>query len=151
MGGHYGAPADAWVRGESGLFNLHQYLAHLLGANVHPDGTILADPASVMVLRFLAFIYLYHYLNWFTKTTLLSWHKMSRENWQTVLVLYSGAIGCYWMNFRAGFYVVNFLSLLHVLLEFPLNWKTIHFIGAGVARKTGMLRPAVESTVRVGP
>ena len=33
------------------------------------------------VLRFLAFIYLFHYLNWFAKTEELPqlWHKVSRS------------------------------------------------------------------------
>ena len=113
-----------------GFRSLHGYLVRLLGHNLHPDATILADPAAAGVLRFLAFIYLFHYLNWFAKTELLQWHRVSRRSWAWIVVLYSVSAGCYLWNFRVGFYMVNFLSMLHVFLEFPLNWHTGRFLMA---------------------
>ena len=131
---HYRAPGAYWVKAETGFSALHVYLAGLLGRNLHPDASILSDPAAAGVLRFLAFIYLYHYLNWFAKTELLQWHKVSGKTWGLIGVLYCFSIGCYLWNFVVGFYIVNFLSLLHIFLEFPLNWHTSHFLLSSVAR-----------------
>ncbi len=137
---HYQAPGGYWLKAETGFSGLHLYLAHLLGRNLHPDATIMSNPAAVGVLRVVAFIYLYHYLNWFAKTELLQWHRMSKRQWSTIGALYGLAVGCYLWNFVVGFYIVNFLSLLHVLLEFPLNWQTGRFLAASAA-KLGRAKP----------
>ncbi len=130
----YPAPGTYWIQAEQGFGSLHHYLERLLGHNLHPDATILADPSAAGLLRFFAFIYLFHYLNWFAKTELLQWHRVSRRSWMWIVVLYSVSAGCYVWNFRVGFYLVNFLSLLHVFLEFPLNWHTGRFLGASITR-----------------
>jgi len=130
----YPAPSGYWINAEAGFSALHGYLVGLLGHNLHPDATILADPAAAGVLRLLAFIYLFHYLNWFAKTELLQWHKVSRRSWAWIAMLYSVSVVCYLWNFVVGFYIVNFLSMLHVFLEFPLNWHTGRFLVASVAR-----------------
>jgi hypothetical protein len=130
----YPAPGRYWISAEAGFSALHGYLAGLLGHNLHPDASILDDPAAAGVLRFLAFIYLFHYLNWFAKTELLQWHRVSRGSWGWISVLYSLSVGCYLWNFTVGFYLVNFLSMLHVFLEFPLNWHTSRFLTTSVAR-----------------
>ncbi|HWW97866.1 MAG TPA: hypothetical protein VNY74_09215 [Edaphobacter sp.] len=130
----YPTPGSYWINAEAGFSSLHGYLARLLGRNLHPDASILADPAAAGVLRFLAFIYLFHYLNWFAKTELLQWHRVSRRSWVWIAVLYSVSVGCYLRSFMVGFYLVNFLSMLHVFLEFPLNWHTGRFLATSVAR-----------------
>jgi hypothetical protein len=130
----YPAPGSYWINAEAGFSALHGYLARLLGHNLHPDASILADPAAAGVLRFLAFIYLFHYLNWFAKTELLQWHRVSRRSWGWIALLYSVSVGCYLWSFMVGFYIVNFLSMLHVFLEFPLNWYTGRFLTTSVAR-----------------
>jgi hypothetical protein len=130
----YPAPGSYWIHAEAGFASLHGYLARLLGQNLHPDATILADPAAAGVLRFLAFIYMFHYLNWFAKTELLQWHRVSLRSWVWIAVLYTVSVGCYLWNFVVGFYLVNFLSMLHVFLEFPLNWHTGRFLMGSVAR-----------------
>jgi hypothetical protein len=130
----YPAPGSYWINAEAGFSALHGYLARLLGHNLHPDASILADPAAAGVLRFLAFIYLFHYLNWFAKTELLQWHRVSRRSWGWIALLYSVSVGCYLRSFMVGFYLVNFLSMLHVFLEFPLNWHTGRFLANSVAR-----------------
>jgi hypothetical protein len=131
---NYPAPGSYWIHAEAGFSSLHGYLMRLLGHNLHPDATILADPAAAGVLRFLAFIYMFHYLNWFAKTELLQWHRVSRRSWGWIAALYSVSVGCYLWNFVVGFYLVNFLSMLHVFLEFPLNWHTGRFLTISVTQ-----------------
>ena len=130
----YLAPGSYWVHAEAGFSELHRYLAGLLGANLHPGMTMMTDPAATGVMRVLAFIYMYHYLNWFAKTELLKWHLVSRRSWVTILALYGLSIGCYLYSFVLGFYIVNFLSLLHVLLELPLNWHTGHYLASAIPK-----------------
>jgi hypothetical protein len=130
----YPTPGSYWINAEAGFSALHGYLVRLVGHNLHPDASILADSAAAGVLRFLAFIYLFHYLNWFAKTELLQWHRVSRRSWAWIAALYSVSVGCYLWNFVVGFYIVNFLSMLHVFLEFPLNWHTGQSLTASIAR-----------------
>jgi len=136
----YPAPGRYWINAEAGFSALHGYLVGLLGHNLHPDASILADPGAAAVLRFLAFIYLFHYLNWFAKTELLQWHRVSRGSWTWIALLYSVSVVCYLWSFVVGFYLVNFLSMLHVFLEFPLNWRTGRFLTDSVARLWGKLQ-----------
>jgi hypothetical protein len=70
----------------------------------------------------------------FAKTELLGGHRVSRRSWVWIAVLYSVSVGCYLRSFMVGFYLVNFLSMLHVFLEFPLNWHTSCFLVKSVAR-----------------
>ena len=142
----YSSPGQYWIHAESGFADLHGYLVHLLGGNLRPDSSILSSVPAAAVLRCLAFIYLFHYLNWFTKTDLLQWHRVSRRSWTVIVLLYALSIGCYLWNFLIGFYVVNFLSLLHVFLEFPLNWQTGQFLTSAF---TGLWKPSPARNIPV--
>jgi hypothetical protein len=80
-------------------------------------------------MRFIAFAYTYHYLNWFSKTSIIQWHKIPAL-WSAVNVaLWLAALGLYAWNYRIGMLVLFALSWLHVLLEFPLDQRT--FVGIG--------------------
>jgi len=51
-------------------------------------------------------------------------------------------------NVRVGFIVVNFMGMMHVLLEFPLNWHTLRFVTGRMRGVRGETKPArVEATV----
>lgn len=80
-----------------------------------------------MVMRFVSFTYLYHFLNWFSKTSLIGWHRGSK--WQLSLVFLSwiACVGIFFWDYLTGVSVIFFFSILHVFLEFPLNHRT--FIG----------------------
>ena len=76
------------------------------------------------IFAFLSFAYTYHYLNWFSKVELIRWHQISPRRWTVIIGLYLAAIGLYLYDYTIGFKVLIYLSLLHVLLEFPLNIQT---------------------------
>jgi len=118
-----GMPGPYWMSSETTFADLHQYVAGLMGLGMQFDPGKVLEPNAVLVFRFLAFIYLHHYLNWFAKTELLAWHKVSRGSWAAILGLYTVSIGIYAYSFAMGFYAAYFLSMLHVLLEFPLDWR----------------------------
>ena len=94
---------------------------------------------GIMLMRFIAFAYLYHYLNWFSKTEIIQWHKVPKVRFIAVIVLWLAACGFYLYDYGLGLSVLFFLSFTHVLLEFPLNIVSIVGIGkeAGAIFKHG--------------
>ncbi len=84
------------------------------------------NPEQVTALmRFIAFAYTYHYLNWFSKTHLIRWHKVTSARLSLIVVLYVGSLAVYAIDWALGFKVLLFLSVGHVFLELPLALKTI--------------------------
>ncbi len=83
---------------------------------------------SHAVLAFLSFAYTYHYLNWFSKTEVIKWHLIPRQRWVAIAMLYVASISIYLIDFNTGFLVLSFLSLAHVVLEFPLNAVSVKMI-----------------------
>lgn len=110
---------------ETGFTGLNTRLADWLNLS-GPDGIGLASSVGLRIQSFLAFIYLYHYLNWFSKTSLIKWHKSLKKNttigmamiWLLIVVLY-------FINFKLGLLIAVLFSYTHVFLEFPLNIRTV--------------------------
>ena len=84
---------------------------------------------GIMLMRFIAFAYLYHYLNWFSKTEVIRWHKVPKVRFVGVIALWLVACGLYAYDYAVGLSFLFFLSFTHVLLEFPLNVTSIIGIG----------------------
>ena len=82
-------------------------------------------PGELAFMRLMGFAYSYHYLNWFSKTRIINWHKVSRARVSVIGAIYLGSVGLYAVDYRLGFLVLVTLSIAHVVLEFPLNIKTI--------------------------
>lgn len=97
--------------------------------------------ATSGVLSFLAFAYLYHYLNWFTKAGFLGWHRVGRGRAAALTALYAASLALYAADFRAGFAAASALGLLHVLLELPLDARA-------AAALTGLTRVPAGGTLR---
>jgi hypothetical protein len=93
-----------------------------------------ARPASydafVAIGRFLGFAYTYHYLNWFSKTGIIRWHAVSRARMAGIGVLYVASLAVYAYDYATGLIALFLLSLLHVLLEFPLDVRTMVSLAA---------------------
>ena len=95
----------------------------------HIDNWIYYSGIGIMLMRFIAFAYLYHYLNWFSKTEVFRWHKVPKARFVGVIVLWLASCGFYLYDYSLGLSVLFFLSFTHVLLEFPLNIVSIVGIG----------------------
>ena len=75
---------------------------------------------------FIAFAYTYHYLNWFSKTSVIGWKKgLSKNKAIWILVIWVLSVSLYFYDYKSGFLALFFLSYLHVFLEFPLNITSI--------------------------
>jgi hypothetical protein len=120
-------PATAAVRGIYSFFEpLNVQLLALAG---HRGEGIYDTNAALAVMRLIAFAYLYHYLNWFSKTSIIRWHDVPRRRFVAIITVWIAALAIYAHDYSLGLSLLYMLSLLHVLLEFPLNHKTF----AGIA------------------
>ena len=77
---------------------------------------------GVALMRFIAFAYTYHYLNWFSKTEIIRWHAVPRSRFLIVVAAAVASVALYAVDYSLGFKWLFLLSLMHVMLEFPLNW-----------------------------
>jgi hypothetical protein len=91
--------------------------------------SVFFSTIGIMLMRFIAFAYLYHYLNWFSKTEVIRWHKVPKLRFAAVIGLWLVACGLYAYDYSLGLSFLFFLSFSHVLLEFPLNIVSIIGIG----------------------
>lgn len=102
------------------LFNLGQL------SNVNE---VFTSNAGFVIMRFISFAYVYHYLNWFSKTTVIKWHNVPKSSLIITLIIWVFSVALYWLDYNLGLKVLFFLSFLHVFLEFPLN--IVSFTGIG--------------------
>ncbi|NND64218.1 MAG: hypothetical protein HKN48_13600 [Flavobacteriaceae bacterium] len=109
----------------SKFLNLNLAMTDMLNGFV--DGKFMVlSPVGIKVQIFIAFAYTYHYLNWFSKTSIIGW-KQSLTTRKTLYIalIWVGAIVLYLSDYFTGFVALYFLSMLHVFFEFPLNVITI--------------------------
>jgi hypothetical protein len=119
-------PPGEYVReAYRGFSDLNFALASSLGLGaMGAEADVFTSSAGVRVQRFIAFAYTYHYLNWFSKTSIIQWYRIPRA-WAIVnFVVWVLSVGLYLSNFRIGLAVLFGLSFSHVVLEFPLNHRT---------------------------
>ncbi len=110
---------------DSGIGELVLRIAELL--NVHTYGTLdITTSNAVKIMTFISFAYTYHYLNWFSKTSIIGWSRnLTKQKTYAILLIWIGVIILYKYNFNYGLVLLFFFSTLRVLLEFPLNITTI--------------------------
>jgi hypothetical protein len=101
--------------------------------NQHID--IFNNPFSIILTRLIAFAYTYHYVNWFSKTCVINWHKMSIKRSFIIGIIWLASIALYFYNYRIGIKWLFMLSLAHVILEFPLNHRSFVGIGRELGRR----------------
>jgi len=122
---------DGYIRQSYRFFEaVNFYLAKLFGMqSINEPADIYIGNQAWAIMRLVAFSYTYHYLNWFSKTSIIGWHRVSPLWLITVFSTWIFAVGIYLWDYTLGLLSLSFLSMLHVFLEFPLNHKT--FIGIG--------------------
>lgn len=110
---------------KSGFYNVNTLLARMGGIQTKGYSPFLSV-MGIKIQIFIAFCYTYHYLNWFSKTSIIGWNKnVSIPKFITIIIVWIGAVGLYWYNYIIGFNVLFLLSTMHVFLEFPLNISSI--------------------------
>ncbi len=104
---------------------------------------LFASNAGIIIMRLVAFSYTYHFLNWFSKTSIIKWHLIPKKSLAIVFLLWVASLALYAYDFYIGLQVLYFISLLHVVLEFPLDHRT--FIGIGHELKGIVMRRNVQA------
>jgi hypothetical protein len=106
--------------------NVAPALGRLLGiANVKLDTRLTS---------LLAFVYTYHYLNLFIKAEVIRWADISGTRLGLVVAASAASTALYFYDYTFGFTVLLALSLVHVVLEFPLNGLALRQLGAAVGQ-----------------
>lgn len=83
---------------------------------------LMVSKLGIQIQTFIAFAFLYHYLNWFSKISLIGWLKnTSGKELILIGIAWLFSVLLYYYNYQLGFTLLFFMSLLHVVLEFPLN------------------------------
>lgn len=110
---------------------VNYYLSEIFSLGIDELSTkyIYQSNAGLMVMRFIAFSYTYHYLNWFSKTSIIKWHEVRRSTLLITLAIWALSVIIYISDYHTGLVWLFFLSFLHVTMEFPLNFRS--FIGIG--------------------
>ncbi len=129
---NFGVPVTDYGKQTYYLFrslNTSLYRVFGFGDLQFSDSNFFFGSEAIAIMRFIAFAYTYHYLNWFSKTTVIKWNQISKKRMTIIIILWIVSVGLYAFNYKVGFYALFLLSMLHVLLEFPLNHQT--FIGIG--------------------
>ena len=132
------------------IFNLHEFGNPEMTLSQFVDSFnnyIYQNPLSLAIMAFIAFAYTYHYLNWFSKTSVIQWHNIPRARFIGIITLWLLSIGLYWYDYAVGLQWLFLLSFTHVLLEFPLNQLTFINIGKEIGgiftgKKPGGSKPA---------
>lgn len=126
-----GHTAGEYVRSSYGSFQTLN--AELIKISYLGTGTSLKEiyesTAGLIVMRLIAFAYTYHYLNWFSKTSIIKWHEIPKSRTAIIICVWMSALVLYGFSYQTGMVALYFLSVLHVMLEFPLNHQTFAGIG----------------------
>lgn len=104
---------------------LNQTLLILLGEKNTPEHIIYFSNLGTRLMQFIAFAYTYHYLNWFSKTSVIQWHKTTKTKIVIILLFWIVSVLLYLYNYKTGLYWLYLLSLTHVILEFPLDITSV--------------------------
>jgi hypothetical protein len=93
----------------------------------------------------LAFVYTYHYLNWFIKADVIRWTDIPPGRLALMAGISVVSTGLYFYDYALGFSVLLALSLVHVVLEFPLNALAMRQLGEAV--RQGLQRKHAKRAV----
>lgn len=104
------------------LFQMHQSDSRHALVPFHNLEDLYRSSAASRAMTFIAFAYIYHYFNWFSKTSVIGWHRISKKRIVLILGAWAASIAIYAWDYSLGLMWLAILSLSHVTLEFPLNW-----------------------------
>lgn len=120
---------------DAAFFNYSQQLFDAIKHTPADKSMVYNSSFGTMLARFIAFAYTYHYLNWFSKTSIIKWHKVPRKALITVLIIWVLSLILYITDYRTGIMALYFLSFLHVTFEFPLNFRSFIEVGTELKRR----------------
>ncbi|MCX6182591.1 MAG: hypothetical protein NT150_11765 [Bacteroidetes bacterium] len=103
--------------------------------HIEKERTLESTRTILRIQAFIAFAYTYHYLNWFSKTSIIKWHQVSKKELALIGGFWAFSVGLYYYDYHVGLTVLFLLSFFHVFLEFPLNVQSIKGIVQSISIK----------------
>jgi len=85
---------------------------------------IFQSPPGIALMRFIAFAYLYHYLNWFSKTSIIKWNRITMPRAVVIVSMWMALLAMYANDSKTGVVILMVLSFAHGFLELPLDHRT---------------------------
>ena len=122
------------------ILSINEALASIISKAPFTLETAFSSNTGIAIMRFIAFVYTYHYLNWFSKTSVIQWHAIPKKWLFTILAIWIASVSLYAFDYIQGLQWLYFLSVLHVFLEFPLNFRSFQQIY--VSTKNIFINPA---------
>lgn len=104
---------------------LNQTLLSISGEENATKQSVYFSNFGIKLMQFIAFAYMYHYLNWFSKTSIIQWHKTTKVKIIAIIIIWILSVLLYLYNYKTGLYWLYLLSLTHVILEFPLDITSV--------------------------
>jgi hypothetical protein len=90
------------------MFRLNAYMAHIFEPSGN-DKFYLFSAIGIKVQIFIAFCYTYHYLNWFSKTTVIGWGKaLFAKKFVVTIIIWCASVLLYWYDNKTGFIALIF-------------------------------------------
>lgn len=111
---------------------VNQYLMYLGGEKEPTLEKVMGSDWGFTIMRLIAFAYTYHYLNWFSKTSVIKWYEVPKKWLLGIVLVWAFSVGLYAYDYVTGLKALLFLSMLHVFLEFPLNFRSFQIIGSAI-------------------
>lgn len=139
-------PPEAWANRNYALFfaTLNYSALRALGQPTMPE-MLFNSATAIDFTRFVAFAYSYHYLNWFSKTNVIQWHRMPQQRGVLIGLIWIASIALYVYDYVLGFILLLALSFAHVVLEFPLDHLALRQV---LARSGTATKPTTAALVR---
>ncbi len=97
---------------ESGFSMVNQSFIHIFKLGETARENVFASNIGFGIMRFIAFAYTYHYLNWFSKTSVIKWHKVPKKWLASVIVLWLASVALYAYDYKTGLIALYFLSAI---------------------------------------
>ena len=129
-----------------GFINVNAAFINLFQMGKVSMETLFQSPVGLSIARFVAFAYTYHYLNWFSKTEVIKWHKVPAKWLAAVIAFWIFSVVLYAYDYKTGLMALYLLSMLHVFLEFPLNYRSVIGIVEESKAFAGFQKPVVVKT-----
>lgn len=104
---------------------LNSTLFYIFNKDILASQDIYYSNFGIRIMQFIAFTYTYHYLNWFSKTSIIQWHKTTKIKIALIILIWILSVLLYLYNYKTGLYWLYLLSLTHVILEFPLDITSV--------------------------
>jgi len=121
---------------KSSFQNVTTSMAAALGISNKGEMFQLLSEEGIRIQIFIAFCYTYHYLNWFSKTSIIGWGRnISRKRFALVVGIWIISVCLYWYDYQIGLTALLIMSMTHVFFEFPLNVQSIQGVFQGIIKR----------------